>query len=135
MNITFFNKEYIIRRFSEQSIVKGYVTSPISDFKASLHIHPPSEDTINALPEGERLIKRLEGHGSIELISANQDTGIKGDLLYYHGKWYECVSSVEYDHTFLSHWNYKFVIVPNDASRTVDTYPPEEVVENETEGS
>lgn len=136
MNIALFNKPYTIRRFlDDQRIVKGFVTSQYEDFTASLHIHPPSDDTVNALPEGERLIKRLEGHGSIELRSANQDTDQKGDLLYYDGSWYECVSSVKYDHTILSHWNYKFVIVPKDASGTTDTDPPKEDDDSESEGS
>ena len=71
MNISLFNKEYTVRRFEVPQIVKGYVSTPHHDFKASLHIHPVSEDTINALPEGERLIKRLEGHGSVPLLSAD----------------------------------------------------------------
>lgn len=125
MNISLFNKPYTIRRFNgEQRIINGYITSHYEDFTASLHIHPLSDDTINALPEGERLIKRLEGHGNIELRSANQDSDQKGDLLYYDGDWYECESSVKYDHTLLSHWNYKFIIVPDDASGTTDTDPP-----------
>ena len=131
MNISLFNKEYTVRRFEVPQIVKGYVSTQHHDFKASLHIHPVSEDTINALPEGERLIKRLEGHGSVPLLSADHSKDIKGDLLYYKGNWYECESSVEYDHTILSHWNYKFVILPSDASNTLDTSPPEEEDENE----
>ena len=73
MNIRLFNKTYWIRRFGEQKVVKGYVTSGYSDFQASLHIHPLSTDQQQALPEGERTIKRLEGHGEIKLLVANQD--------------------------------------------------------------
>lgn len=40
MNIRLFNKTYWVRRFGEQKVVKGYVTSGYSDFQASLHIHP-----------------------------------------------------------------------------------------------
>ena len=124
MNIRLFNKTYWVRRFGEQKVVKGYVTSGYSDFQASLHIHPLSTDQQQALPEGERTIKRLEGHGEIKLLVANQDLNRKADLLYYHGDWYECVSSQVWDHTILSHLNYQFVLVPSDAAGSIDLEPP-----------
>lgn len=120
MNIRLFNKTYWVRRFDEQKVVKGYITSGYSDFQASLHIHPLSTDQQQALPEGERMIKRLEGHGEIKLLVANQDLNRKADLLYYHGDWYECVSCQLYDHTVLWHYNYQFTPVPRDAARSPD---------------
>ena len=125
MNITLFNKRYWARRFSGTRIVKGYQTSVYEDFVVSLNVHPMNNDSIQALPEGERLIKRLEAEGSDVLIPADQDSGTKGDLLYYHGKWYECVSAVEWDHTMLSHINYQFTVVPEDGAGTIDLTPPE----------
>lgn len=113
MNITLFNKKYWIRRFGEQRVVRGYVTSDWSEFVASIHVHPGSSQQ-TALPEGERRLKRLEGHGNIELYPADQTANRKGDLLFYHGEWYECVSCVMFDHTYLSHWNYQFTQVPAD---------------------
>lgn len=133
MNITIFNRNYRVRRFGEQRIVKGYVTTPHKDFTVSLHVHPAGNDTINALPEGERKIKRLDAHGTDILRAADQTAGVKGDLLYYQGAWYECVSAVEYDHTLLSHWNYAFVIVPKDASGTIDLAVEDEGDGNESE--
>lgn len=124
MNIRLFNKTYWVRRFGEQKVVKGYVTSGYSDFQASLHIHPLSTDQQQALPEGERTIKRLEGHGEIKLLMANQDLNRKADLLYYHGDWYECVDCQLYDHTILWHYNYQFTPVPRDAARTPDIEKP-----------
>lgn len=126
MNIRLFNKTYWIRRFGEQRNVKGYLTSGRSDFQASLHIHPLSTDQMQALPEGQRKVKRLEGHGEVELLVADEKANRKGDLLYYRGDWYECVSSQLYDHTILSHLNYQFVLVPKDAGGTVDLEPPME---------
>lgn len=124
MNITLFNKKYWVRRFGEQKEVRGYFTAGYSDFVASLNVHPMGADQMQALPEGERKLKRLEAHGSDVLIVANQDTGVKGDLLLYDGDWYECISAQKWDHTILSHLNYQFVIVPNDAARSVDTANP-----------
>lgn len=116
MNITIFNRKYWIRRFGEQRKVKGYYTSDYEDFVASLHVHPMGTDQLQALPEGERSVKHLEGHGSDILVAADQDKGIKGDYLFYKGDWYECTSAQEYDHTLLSHYNYQFVIIPKDSA-------------------
>ena len=124
MNITLFNKKYWIRRFGEQREVRGYLTSGRSDFVASLNVHPLGTDKQLALPEGERKEKRLEAHGTDVLVVANQDTGRKGDLLYYHGDWYECINAQEWDHTILNHLNYQFVIVPRDASKSIDLKDP-----------
>lgn len=124
VNITLFNKKYWIRRFGEQREVKGYLTSDKTDFVASLNVHPLSTDQQQALPEGERQVKRLEAHGTSELIVANKVANTKGDLLYYNGDWYECVSAQLWDHTVLSHTNYQFVLVPKDGSRSIDIDDP-----------
>lgn len=125
MNITIFNKKYWVRRFGEQKNVRGYLTSPHTDFVASLNVHPLGTDSIQALPEGERKIKRLEAHGTDVIRPSDQHSGVKGDLLYYHGEWYECVSAVEWDHTILNHLNYQFVLVPKDAAGTIDLADPD----------
>ena len=124
MNITLFNKKYWIRHFGEQREVKGYLTSGKEDRIVSLNVHPLSTDQQQALPEGEREVKRLEAHGTAELIVANKEANTKGDLLYYHGDWYECVNAQLWDHTVLNHTNYQFVLVPKDGSRSIDTDKP-----------
>ena len=125
MNITLFNRRHWIRRFGEQINVSGYLTTPHEDMVVNIHVHPAGNDTLQGLPEGERGIQRLEAHNcDTELFAANQDTGRKGDLLYYHGEWYECVPAVLWDHTVLSHWNYQFTVVPKDVSGSVDYEPP-----------
>ena len=124
MNIRLFNKKYWIRRFGVQKEVRGYLMSGFEDFVADLNVHPMGADAIQALPEGLRHIKRLEAHGEADLIVANEEHGVKGDLLYYHGDWYECVSSQPWDHTILSHLNYQFVMVSTDTASTPDLRPP-----------
>lgn len=125
MNISIFNRKYWVRRFGEQKEVKGYLTTQNIDFVASIHVHPLGNDKVMALPEGERNVLRLEGHNSSPpLRAANQELNQKGDLLRYDGAWYECVSAQKYDHTLLSHYNYQFVIVPNDASKSIDVENP-----------
>lgn len=124
MNIRLFNKPYWLRRAGVQKLVKGYLVSGYEDIAASLHVHPLGTNQILALPEGERKMKRLEGHGEIELHVGDEAENRKGDLLYYHGDWYECLSCQLYDHTMLSHYNYQFALVPRDASGAADLKPP-----------
>ena len=124
MNIALFNRKYWVRRFGEQRVVRGFVTNDHTDFVASLHVHPSGSDQQQQLPEGERRLKRLEGHASIELRVGNEQTHTKGDLLYYHGEWYECVSAQFFDHTLLSHLNYQFVLVPTDGAHSTDLQDP-----------
>ncbi len=124
MNITLFNKKYWIRRFGEQRLVRGYLTNTHTDFVASIHVHPLGTDQQQALPEGERRLKHLEGHGIISLCVADERLNRKGDLLYYGGEWYECRSCVLWDHTILSHYNYQFMLVPQDGSWSADLDGP-----------
>ncbi len=125
MNIRIFNKNYVVRRFGEQKNFNGYLTSEYEDFVASLNVHPLSADQMQALPEGQRKVKRLEAHGEVKLVVADEKLNRKGDMLYYHRDWYECVSSQIWEHTILSHLNYQFVLVPEDVSQSPDMFPPE----------
>lgn len=124
LNIRLFNKLYWIRRFGEQRNVKGHLTSTSSDFVVSMNVHPLGTDQMQARPEGQRVVRRLEGHSDAVLTVADDKQNRKGDLLYYHGDWYECVSSQVWDHTILSHQNYQFVLVPKDCSGSIDLQPP-----------
>lgn len=126
MNIRLFNKDYWVRRFGKQTVKKGYVKAGYTDFVASINLHPLGTDEMAALPEGQRKLKRLEGHGEVELVVADEKTQRKGDMVYYHGSWYECESCQLWDHTILSHYNYQFVLVPDDAAGTTDLEPPVE---------
>mgnify|MGYP001031497305 CR=1 FL=1 len=125
MNIRIFNKNYVVRRFGEQKNFNGYLTSEYEDFVASLNVHPLSADQMQALPEGQRKVKRLEAHGEVNLVVADEKLNRKGDMLYYHRDWYECVSSQIWEHTILSHLNYQFVLVPEDVSQSPVMFPPE----------
>lgn len=123
-NIRVFNKNYVIRRFSEQKNINGYLAASYNDYVVSMNVHPLSSDAMQALPEGERKVKRLEGHSESTLVVADEKLNRQGDLLYYQGDWYECISAQGWDHTLLSHCNYQFVLVPTDVGGTPDTAPP-----------
>ena len=124
MNIKLFNKPYWIRRFGTQTEVKGYLVTPKEDIVVDLNVHPIGTDQLQALPEGERSVKHLEAQSSVALRASDDNAGIKGDLLLYNGLWYECTSSQCWDHTFLSHWNCQFVLVPMNGPRAEDIKDP-----------
>lgn len=120
MHIKLFAKKYWLRRFGEQREVKGYLTASYVDYVVSVNVHPMGSDALQALPEGERSVKRLEGHGDREFVVADRSANTKGDLLLYNGEWYECVACQRWDHTILSHFNYQFVLVPKDGGGEYD---------------
>lgn len=120
MNVSLFNRKYWLRRFGEQREVKGYLTAGYKDYVIGIHAHLMGTNALEALPEGERTVSHLEGHGPHKLIAADADSNIKADLLLYGGDWYECTVSMKYNHTILSHYNYQFVKVPKDGSRNDD---------------
>ena len=124
MNIKLFNKPYWLRRFGTPVEVKGYLSETKEDIVVELNVHPLGTDQLQALPEGERTVKRLEAQSSVPLVATNENAEVKGDLLLYHGHWYECVSSQAWDHTLLSHWNCQFVLVPTNGPRAADIQNP-----------
>ena len=123
ININIFRKPYIVRRFGEQQIVDGYPAANYSDFKTFLNVQPLSNNDLQSLPEGERTVKRIKSYGAEKLQSSDENTGVSGDRLYYHGFWYECKSSVAWDYSLfsLAHFESMFVILPPDKQKEMGT--------------
>ena len=115
MNISIFNRDYLVRRYDEDGLTYTESTE-------SLHIHESEQDSGQPWNETMGIVRRLEGHGMVELHVADMETGTKGDRLYYHGRWYECTAAVLYEHTLLGHWNYRFIVVPEDAVTTITLF-------------
>lgn len=103
-----------MRRFGKEEIADGYGRASYEDFDAALNVQPLSADELQALPEGERRVKRLKAYGDLIFTTADQSSGRRGDWLLYYDHWYECVSSLGWDHTLLSHCKSEFVEVPED---------------------
>lgn len=106
-----FKNDYTLRRYGEQQLTKGHATSPYTDCIVKLNVQPLSADEMQALPEGERTVKRLKSIGRYPITAADQYKNTPGDRLFYDGHWYECVSSIRWNHTPLSHHRSEFVIV------------------------
>lgn len=116
MNIRLFNRPCTLRRFEPPEAAGGYLTDGYRDRTVSLHLFPDQSDGLEAPEAGARRRGFLAGRGEIELFPADQNTGRRGDLVYWNGAWYECVSAVFWGHTLLSHWDYRFRRVPQDGA-------------------
>ena len=124
MGLGIFRRPFVIRRFGEETVVDGYGVASYSDEVAFLNVQPLMKDELRSLPEGIVRTKRLKAFGDLVFTTADQTTGRRGDWLYYKGKmdtdghWYECVSSIGWDHTMLGHCRSEFVQVSeSEASR------------------
>lgn len=118
-----FKRQYTIRSFGEQRIDRGYASSPYQDRVAQLDVQPLSADELATLPEGQRTTKRLKAFGDYPLKASNQNAGTVGDRLFYQGIWYECVSSLHWNHTLLSHYRSEFVQI-SEAEPAINIAPP-----------
>ena len=121
--IGLFKRLYNLRSYAAQTIVNGYASATYSDSVKRFDVQPLTPDELMALPEGERTVKRIKTFGPDRLTSADEFEGIPGDRLFYNGNWFECTSSVMWDHTILSHYRSDFVLLPQ-ADQMAPIAPP-----------
>lgn len=132
MGLTMFRREFVVRRFGKEEIIDGYGTAPYQDTVEALNVQPLSADELQALPEGERKITRMKAFSDFLFHTADQSAGHRGDWLFYRGRmdpeghWYECVSSLGWDHTMLAHGKSEFVQVAEAETYTLE--PPKKRV-------
>lgn len=138
MGIGIFRRQFVIRQFMADELVDGYSVAKYEDSIAKLNVQPLSADELHALPEGERRVKRMKAFSDHVFTTSDQSTGRRGDWLFYRGSmdpqghWYECVSSLGWDHTMLHHCRSEFVQVSESESRR---FPPPEEVAYESDDS
>lgn len=125
-----FRRKFTIRHFGKDEVIEGYAHTTYTDTKTKLNVQPLSADELLALPEGERRTKRLKAYGDLTFTTADQSSGRRGDWLLYDGHWYECVSSLNWDHTMLSHCKSEFVEV---AASEVAPFAEEDASQKECE--
>ena len=66
MLFSFFKHDYVARRLKEDVYSGGYAApGGHEDFVVTLNVQPLSSDELQALPEGERTIKRIKAIGAI----------------------------------------------------------------------
>lgn len=137
MGLGIFRRNFVIRRFGSEELVNGYGVAPYEDKVTSLNVQPLSKDELYSLPEGQRTTKRMKAFGDLVFTTADQATGRRGDWLFYQGRmdpeghWYECVSSLGWDHTMLGHCRSEFMQVSEAEARR---FPLPETSADDKEG-
>ena len=111
MRLGIFRKLYTVRWHEKQTVKRGYASSPYADVKMRLNIQPQAPNSLDSRVEGDITVKHLKAWGKDKLTSADENTGIPGDCLYYQGAWYECKSSAMWNYTPLAHYQSDFVIM------------------------
>ena len=114
MPLGIFWKPYVVRRREPQKVIDGHAASAFSDMTMYLDVQPKNPNRFEGNEEGDFTVKRLRAWGGDELTSADELTGTPGDLLFYKGRWYECVSCVDWHNTPLGHFQSEFTALPSD---------------------
>ena len=112
VGLSIFRKPYTVRQHGVETRKRGLASSPYTDVKMSLNIQPQAPDSFEGREEGDVTVKQLKSWGNKRLTSADEHNNVPGDLLFYQGAWYECISSVSWSHTPLAHYQSDFVILP-----------------------
>ena len=82
----FFKHQYVARRLKPDTNCGGYsAPGGHEDFLVTLNVQPLSSDELQALPEGERSVKRIKAIGETKFKPADEETGTEGDRLHYDG--------------------------------------------------
>ncbi len=121
MNI--WRKGYVMRRYSQQKNRNGYATRGYTDTTVLLNVQTITETQTSTSADGKRSVKRIKSYGSFPFRVEDVRNGIQADRLFFAGAWFECESSVFWEHTPLSHYRSQFVRV-SEAIDSSDTVPP-----------
>lgn len=121
MNI--WKKPYTLRRFTEQKNNNGYMSQGYKDITVSLDVQPVDSTQTQVTVNGKRMSARITSYGSFPIQVEDTATGKRADWLFYNGHWFECDSSVYYEHTPLAHYTSQFVMV-SEAIKGNESLPP-----------
>ena len=120
MNI--WRKNYTLRRYGQQQFVNGYPVAAYTEMTVLLDVQPDmNAATIDI--DGKRRVQRLTSYGDAEIITANVEAGQRADRLFFNGSWYECESSMWYEHTPIAHYTATWIRVPEGVGNTETPTP------------
>lgn len=114
---------YTMRRYNKQKNRKGYTTRGYTDTTVQLNVQTITDTQTSVTAEGKRKSARIKSYGSFPFRVNDVKNGIQADRLFFNGNWYECESSVFWEHTPLSHYRSQFVLV-SEAVDQSDLQPP-----------
>jgi len=113
MAISLWKKNYVVRRFGALTNVGGYMATTHTDSMALLDIQTMS-NTQKTDSDGDVSVQRIKAFGDLDLKPSRQSS--KGDLVWFQGKWFECIASRKSENTLIAHWTYEFIECANQDS-------------------
>ena len=120
--------KYTLRRYNPQKRKRGYTTRSYTDTLVGLNVQPVNAQT-EVTAEGKRVPKRIKAFGTFPVRTEDVKAGIQEDRIFYQGAWYQCESSLYWEHTPLAHYESEFTLV-SEAVAESDVQPPSVTVES-----
>ena len=106
--MNFLKRPYVLRRYLEPQIVKGYSSIPYTDLTLPMDVQT-LEDMVITTPDGSRSVQRLKVFCDSIILVENEQKQQKADRIWFQDTWFECKSSRLSDNTPLRHWTATFV--------------------------
>lgn len=137
--LSIWKKPYIVRRYDEQTFVKGHRVSTHTDFVAYLNVQPVTGSVTlpTSQPEGQRTLPNFKAYGGTILKSADQAAGTPADNVWIDGAWYEVKTSDSWRHiSLLAHNKTELYLMDKQPSAPDESMLPgksEESEEGESE--
>jgi len=125
--LTLWHRPYTIRRFITEN------TSETLTVK--MNVQPAKTDTHLTEEAGDMVVKKLISFGRSAIYAADKNTGIMADRLLYNELWYECLSSLDWTHTPLRHFEATWVLMDTKEQEEYEPEPEFEEPENESNGT
>lgn len=106
--MNFLKKEKWIRRYSQPTIVRGYLSIPYADITLPMDVQT-LEDVVITTEDGSKSIQKLKVFCDSEILVENEAKQQKADRLWFQEKWFECKSSRLSENTPLKHYTATFI--------------------------
>ena len=108
MGLGLWKRKHHLRRFKEPEIRGGHVFEKYEDIYFKADVQTTGRTTSTGL-DGDFARQDLKVFSDLEMRVADAQTGVRADMLWHQGKWFECRSSRLSENTFLKHWTSTFV--------------------------
>lgn len=106
--MNFLKRPYLLRRYSQPEIVRGYSSIPYEDRTLPMDVQT-LEDMVITTPDGSKSVQRLKVFCDSMILVENEGQQQKADRLWFQDKWFECRSSRLSENTPLRHWTATFI--------------------------
>ena len=108
MKMIFFKQEYVLRRFQESKVVKGYISTTYEEKTVPMDIQTTENVDITE-SDGTRSVQKLKAFCDMEIRVADVKKQHTADWVWFQGKWFECQSCRLSENTFLKHYLATFI--------------------------